>query len=261
MDARESLAELRRRYLDEALPLTPEAEAALRTDPRAGARALLAALERRRARVDDEDRRLDDMLRYERAYQAAGALHVAGVDEAGMSPLAGPVVAAAVVLPPGCRLPGVDDSKKLDAATRERLAPVIRSAAIAWGVGRAAPEEIDAINIHRAGLLAMRRAVEALGLVPDALLVDGKYRIGLLAGPEEAIIGGDGKSLSIAAASILAKTTRDALMVELDARYPGYGFAQHKGYPVRAHVEALERLGPCPVHRRSFAPVRRVSPG
>ncbi len=254
-----TLAALRQRFLEADEPLTPEAEAALAADGRAGVAALLATLRRRRDRAAGEETRLDTMLAFERAWWTRGASVVAGVDEAGMSPLAGPVVAAAVVLPRDCRLPGVDDSKKLDAAARERLAPVIRAAAVAWGVGRCEPEEIDAINIHHAGLLAMRRALEALApVVPEAVLVDGRHPVKNLACPQQAIVGGDGKSLSIAAASILAKTTRDALMVEMDARFPGYGFARHKGYPVRAHVDALARLGPCPIHRRSFAPVREV---
>lgn len=257
-----TLAVLRRRYLDEGRPLPAAVERSLRADPRAGARALLAAIERRRARNRAEGQRLRRMLEMERALWDEGLRLVAGVDEAGMSPLAGPVVAAAVVLEPRCRLPGVDDSKKLDARTRERLAAVIRERAVAWGVGRADPAEIDALNIHRAGLLAMRRAVDALRpVVPEAILVDGRASLDLAADiRQRAVVGGDRRCLCIAAASILAKTTRDALMVELDARYPGYGLARHKGYPVRQHVEALARLGPSPIHRRSFAPVRALLP-
>ena len=172
-----------------------------------------------------------------------------------MSPLAGPVAAAAVVFAPGTRIPGVDDSKKLDAGERERLAPLIRTHAVAWAVAFVEPEEIDRLNIYWAGIAAMRRALEGLGAAPQHLLIDGR-KLREVTIPQESIVKGDEKSLSIAAASILAKTARDARMRELDAQYPGYGFARHKGYPVKAHVAALERLGPCAVHRRSFAPVR-----
>lgn len=153
------------------------------------------------------------------------------------------------------RFPGVDDSKKLDAAKREKLAVAIKARAIAWGVGVVEPEVIDRINLHWAGILAMRRAVDALAIAPDCVLIDARHLRSLLV-PHQAIVGGDGKSASIAAASIIAKTTRDALMVQLDAQYPGYGFAIHKGYPVPEHRDAIRRLGVVPIHRRSFAPVR-----
>jgi ribonuclease HII len=149
----------------------------------------------------------------------------------------------------------VDDCKKLDARERERLAPIIRQTALAWSVAFAEPDEIDRLNIYWAGQAAMGRALAGLALVPEHVLVDGR-RLRDLALPQQAIVGGDGKSLTIAAASILAKTARDARMRELDARYPGYGFARHKGYPVAAHFAALRRLGPCAIHRRSFEPVR-----
>jgi len=202
-----------------------------------------------------EGQRLRRMLRFERALWANGVELVAGIDEAGMSPLAGPVVAAAVILPVECRLAHVDDSKKLSPEKRAELAPLIKAQAIAWAVGIVEPEEIDAINIYWAGILAMRRAVEALAPQPLHLLLDAR-RLKEIALPQDAIVGGDGKSLSIAAASILAKTTRDARMMAYDLEYPGYGFAQHKGYPVKQHQLALRALGPCAIHRRSFAPVR-----
>ena len=252
-----TLAELRRLYLEEGRPLPRDEEERLRNDPRAGARALLAAIEKRRRQNRTEGQRLRKMLAFESAYWERGVLEVAGVDEAGMSPLAGPVFAAAVILPRGWKLAGVDDSKKLDSETRERLAVRIRETALAWAIGRAEVEEIDELNIYRAGLLAMRRAVEGLARTPQALLIDAR-RIPELRIEQVPIIKGDARSLSIAAASILAKTARDAFMVELDARYPGYGFARHKGYPVPEHLRALEALGPCPAHRRSFAPVRKV---
>jgi ribonuclease HII len=251
------LAEIRRRYVDANRPLDSEAEAALRCDPRAGAKAILDAIARRRAENRSEGQRLRKLLQFENALWAAGVLHVAGVDEAGMSPLAGPVAAAAVIFAPGSRIPGVDDSKKLDAATRDRLAVEIKERAVAWSVAFAEVEEIDRINIYWAGLLAMRRAVEGLSVAPEHILIDAR-RLKELKAPQQAIIKGDTRSLTIAAASILAKTARDALMRLLDAEYPGYGFARHKGYPVREHVAALARLGACPVHRRSFAPVRTV---
>lgn len=195
------------------------------------------------------------MLLFEQALWTAGTTVVAGVDEAGMSPLAGPVCAAAVVFRPGSRLAEVDDSKKLDARARERLALEIRATAVAWAVGWASAEEIDTINIYWAGLLAMRRAVEGLDVVPQHLLIDAR-RLKDVPIPQERIVKGDARSLSIAAASILAKTSRDALMKELDEQHPGYGFAKHKGYPVKEHLAALEKLGACAIHRRSFGPVR-----
>lgn len=252
-----SLQDLRRRYVDEARPLPARIAAQLEADPRQGARAILAAIERRRRANRAEGQRLRRMLRFERDLWACGHEYVAGVDEAGMSPLAGPVVAAAVVLPIGARIARVDDSKKLDASTREALATQIRETAIAWGIGRADPEEIDTLNIYHAGLLAMRRAVEALVVAPQHVLVDART-IPEIRAPQTPIIGGDGKSLSIAAASILAKTTRDAVMAELDTAHPEYGFCRHKGYGVPEHQAALRRHGALPVHRRSFAAVRQV---
>ena len=251
------LADLRHRYVVLGRPLPNYVEVELRADPRAGARAILDSVARRRERNRSEGQRLRMMLQFERTLWDEGILRVAGVDEAGMSPLAGPVVAAAVILPVGGRIREVDDSKRLDPETRERLAVDIREVAVAWAVGRAEPAEIDRHNIHNAGLLAMRRAVEGLDVRPQHVLVDGRARP-QLALPMQAIIKGDQKSLSIAAASILAKTTRDAEMVAYDAEFPGYGFAQHKGYPVQAHQEALRRLGPLPIHRRSFAAVREA---
>jgi ribonuclease HII len=255
MDSRLPLSQIRRRHVAEGRPLDCATEAALRADPRPGAKAILEAVARRRARNRAEGQRLRKLLRYESTLWAAGVLRVAGVDEAGMSPLAGPVAAAAVVLAPGARIPGIDDSKKLDAAARERLAAEIKATAVAWSVGFAEVEEIDRINIYWAGLLAMRRAIEGLSAAPDHLLLDAR-RLKEVPIPQQPIVHGDCKSITIAAASILAKTARDALMCELDGRHPGYGFARHKGYPVREHLAALTRLGASPVHRRSFAPVR-----
>jgi len=251
------LSELRRRLVVEGRRLDAATEQALRADPRPGAAALLDAVARRRFENRSEGQRLRKLLQYESALWSTGILHVAGVDEAGMSPLAGPVSAAAVVFAPGSRIPGVDDSKKLDAATRDRLALEIKQTALAWFVGFAEVEEIDTINIYWAGLLAMRRAVEGLSVPPEHLLLDARL-LKELSVPQQRIIKGDSKSLTIAAASILAKTARDARMKQLEQAYPGYGFAKHKGYPVREHVAALRKLGATPAHRRSFAPVREA---
>jgi ribonuclease HII len=182
---------------------------------------------------------------------------VAGVDEAGRGPLAGPVIAAAVILDPEKPIAGLRDSKRLSALRRDELYDQIRERALAWAVGRAEVEEIDRINILQATMLAMRRAVEALQPFADHALIDGN-RCPDLSCTAQAIIKGDSKVQAISAASIVAKVTRDREMLELDRCYPGYGLAQHKGYPSKAHIEALESLGVTPVHRRSYAPVRRV---
>ncbi len=182
---------------------------------------------------------------------------VCGVDEAGRGPLAGPVVAAAVILNPAHPIPGLNDSKKLSAKRREALAIEIRATALAWAVAEASVEEIDRINILQASLLAMRRAVEGLGIEPSHALIDGN-RCPALACTVEAIIGGDGKVASIAAASILAKTVRDAGMLELHALYPQYAFDRHMGYPTVLHLKALLEHGVSPVHRRSYAPVAQL---
>ena len=252
-----TLAQIRRRYVVDGRPLDAAMEAALKADPRRGARDILEAVARRRFENRSEGQRLRTLLRYETQLWNTGVQHVAGVDEAGMSPLAGPVAAAAVILAPGARISGVDDSKKLDATERKRLAVEIKATALAWSVGFAEVEEIDTINIYWAGLLAMRRAVEGLSQKPGHVLFDGR-RLKDLAIPQQAIVRGDCKSLTIAAASILAKTARDAVMHGLDAKFPGYGLAKHKGYPVSEHLSALKRLGASPIHRRSFAPVRLV---
>ena len=182
---------------------------------------------------------------------------VAGVDEAGRGALVGNVVAAAVILPATFNLPGLTDSKKLSARQREALFDAITAQALAWCAAAASPAEIDAMNIHHAPLLAMQRAGEGLAISPQSVLVDGKFTPDL-AMPARAIVGGDASEACIAAASIIAKVTRDRQMVELEARFPGYGFAAHKGYGTKAHLAALARLGATPEHRRSYAPVRTV---
>ena len=182
---------------------------------------------------------------------------LAGVDEAGRGPLAGDVVAAAVILDPARPVPGLRDSKKLTATRREALAGLIRERALAWAVARASVAEIDRLNILHASMLAMHRAVQALQPQPGYVLVDGN-RLPRWSYAAEPVVGGDDRVPAIAAASILAKVQRDRELVELDARYPGYGFAAHKGYPTRAHLAALRALGVTPVHRRSFAPVKSL---
>lgn len=183
---------------------------------------------------------------------------VCGVDEAGRGPLAGPVVAAAVILDPAKPIDGLNDSKKLSAKRREFLAGEIRAYALAWSVAEASVAEIEQLNILHASLLAMRRAVESLSVTPEKALVDGN-KCPELSCPVEAIVGGDGKVLSIAAASILAKTVRDCGMLELHRLYPVYGFDRHMGYPTAAHLNALQTHGACPAHRRSFGPVAQLS--
>lgn len=185
---------------------------------------------------------------------------VCGVDEAGRGPWAGPVSAAAVILHPDDLPEGIDDSKVLTAERREALEIEIKARAVAWGVGFASVDEIAELNILHATGLAMCRAVEALAIAPVAALVDGNYRFRLPC-EVQTVVGGDGLSLSIAAASILAKTARDRLMIEMDALYPGYGFASHKGYNAPAHQQALRELGPCPEHRRAWAPIKALLEG
>ena len=254
----QSIVELKERFLDAQQAIPKGLLEALDADPRRGARALAKRLRARQQKNRAEGQRLRNLLRYEAELWGEGLSLIAGVDEAGMAPLAGPVTAAAVVLPRDCKLRGLDDSKKiLDAARREDLAAQIKAQALSWAVGWAGVEEIDRLNIYQAGLLAMRRAVEGLAIRPDFALVDAR-NIPECCGPHRGIIHGDQLSASIAAASIIAKTTRDAHMAELDRQYPGYGLAAHKGYPTPEHYRALKALGVLPIHRRSFAPVRRA---
>ncbi len=194
----------------------------------------------------------------EEAARGCGALRIAGLDEVGRGPLFGPVVAAAVILPRGCSLPGLNDSKKLSEKKRNELDVEIRANAVSWAIAAVDAEAIDRINIRQASLLAMRRAVEQLALSPDFLLIDGRDKIDWEC-QQQAVIQGDGISFSIAAASVIAKVYRDRLLVELDREYPGYGLAQHKGYPCPAHLEALGRLGPTPLHRKSYHPVAQAA--
>ena len=199
----------------------------------------------------------------EETARGRGALRIAGIDEVGRGPLFGPVVAAAVILPKGCRLQGLTDSKKLSEKKRNKLDVEIRTNAVAWAIAAVDAETIDRINIRRASLEAMRRAVQQLALRadsldPDYLLIDGRDTIDWNC-PQQAVIHGDALSFSIAAASVLVKVHRDRLLVELDAEYPGYGLARHKGYCSPEHMEALARLGPTPLHRKSYLPVAQAA--
>jgi ribonuclease HII len=254
-----SLAELRAQL---ALGVTPALEARwlriLQSDTRRGARALAAVLERRRDERRREGRRIGRLFALRRQLLAAGARAIAGVDEVGVGPLAGPLVAAAVVLPARVRLPGLDDSKQLTAAQREALDAAIRNQAVAVCVAELSSSEVDRLNTFRATLEAMRRAVVGLPEAPDHVLVDART-IPAIEWPQTPLIRGDARDGSIAAASIVAKVYRDARMRELDVRHPGYGFAQHKGYATRDHVEALARLGPCAEHRKSFTRIAQLA--
>ena len=227
----------------------------LQRDPRPGARRLYKILARR---YDDQKKarnRLDAMLHFERLLWKAGIQHIAGVDEVGMGPLAGPVVAAAVVFPPDAEIEGVDDSKALDEEARTRLDKDIREKASAFAIGVVEVEEIDRINIYHAGIHAMQLALSNLPVTPQHILVDSRTVPGF-AQPQNSFDKGDGINFSIACASIVAKVYRDRLMMELDSKYPGYGFASHKGYATPEHQRAIREFGPCPIHRYSYAPVQ-----
>ncbi|HUL94705.1 MAG TPA: ribonuclease HII [Usitatibacter sp.] len=246
-----SVEEIRKRYLDPDEPVSPRVLSRLQRDSRQGVQKLYASLRKRYEREREERLRLDAMLHFEKVLWKSGIHDIAGVDEAGMAPLAGPVVAAAVMFPPETYIAGINDSKQVDAPTREKLAVKIRERASGVSVGIATVEEIDAINIYHAGLLAMRRAVEGLPRPPQHVLVDARTVPGITM-PQNAFNKGDGLNFTIAAASIIAKTERDRMMQLLDREHPGYGLAGHKGYPTAEHRDAVVRLGPSPIHRMSF---------
>lgn len=252
-----SVSELRERFLDEDRAVPSGLLEALLADRRRGARELAERIRARRAERRAEGQRLRHLLKYEADLWERGFARIAGVDEAGAGPLAGPVIAGACVLPRTFRPIGIDDSKKLDEKERHALEKEIQEGSLAWAVGVAEVEEIDRLNIYRAALLAMRRAIDALPLKPDFVLVDART-VPDIAIPQRGIIKGDALSMSIAAASILAKTARDRIMEDLGRRHVGYGFEIHKGYGTPEHFTALKRLGACPAHRRSFAPVREA---
>ena len=246
-----SIDEIRERFVEKGEPVSARVLSRLQRDPRQGVRQLYGALKKRFERERDERLRMEAMRYFEALLWKSGLRDVAGVDEVGVGPLAGPVVAAAVMFPPQTDIGGVDDSKRLEAATRERLAVEIRAKASGIGLGMASVAEIDGINIYHAGLLAMRRAVEALPRRPQHVLVDARTVPGIDV-PQNMFNKGDGINFSIAAASIIAKTERDSMMEALDREHPGYGFAVHKGYGTPEHRAALKRLGPSPIHRMSF---------
>ncbi len=252
-----SIDRIREKIFDADRPVSAHALRQLERDPRQGVRKICELARKRFERERAERLRLQNMLNVERVLWRSGIRIIAGVDEAGVGPLAGPVVAAAVVFPPGTELAGVDDSKRLDPEQRARMETLIRDRATATAIGLADVGEIDRLNIYHASLLAMRRAVAALPLTPEHLLVDARV-IPSLAVPQNSFYKGDGINFSIAAASIIAKTYRDRVMEELDQRYPGYGFGQHKGYSTPEHQNAIRTLGPCPVHRMSFAFIREL---
>ena len=252
------LAKLRQQVVDEGRLPSAAVLARLEQDQRRGASTLLETVRARQAANRAEGQRLRHMLKFETEVWAQGYVHIAGVDEAGMGPCFGPVCAGAAILPRGYKLRGLDDSKKvLDEGKRDELAQALKRDAVAWALGWCSVEEIDTINIYQAGLLAMRRAVEGLSVRPDYLLVDARKVPGVPQ-PQQGIIKGDAQSLSIAAGAMLAKTSRDHLLRELDAKHPGYGFASHKGYPTPDHLEAVRRLGVLPLHRKTWAPIRAV---
>src|SRR6267378_8563353 len=253
-----SIPELRELFLRRRRPVPKGLLEALEIDTRQGAHHLARQIRVRYRSNRSEGQRLHTLLRFEIDLWSRGYSFVAGVDEAGMAPLAGPVVAGAVILPRNYKLRGLNDSKKiLDEEKRAELAGQIKEDAVCWSVGFAEVEEIDQLNIYHAGLLAMQRAVHGLSCAPEFVLVDAR-RIPNCSAPQKGIIRGDALSATIAAASIIAKTTRDAYMIELDAIYSGYGLATHKGYPTPEHCRILKELGALPIHRRSFARVREA---
>lgn len=252
-----SVEEIRKRYLDEAEPVSAQILGRLQRDSRQGVQKLHAMLRKRYERQRAERQRLEAMRHFETVLWRTGIRDVAGVDEVGVAPLAGPVVAAAVMFPPDTAIDGVDDSKRLDAATRNALAAEIRAKASGVAIGMATVAEIDEINIYHAGLLAMRRAVEGLPRRPQHLLVDARTVPGIDC-PQNAFDKGDGINFTIAAASIVAKTARDAMMEAFDREYPGYGFASHKGYPTPEHRAAFLERGPCALHRMSFPVIHEM---
>jgi ribonuclease HII len=246
-----SIDEIRKRYVQNQEPVSQRVLNRLQRDSRQGVQRVYEMLRKRFEKERGERVRLDAMRHFETVLWKSGIRDIAGVDEAGVAPLAGPVVAAAVMFPPGTDIPGVDDSKRLDPETRTALAELIRAKASGVAVGIASVEEIDTVNIYHASLLAMRRAVEGLPRAPQHVLVDARTVPGIPM-PQNAFNKGDGINFTIAAASIIAKTVRDRMMEALDREYPGYGFAAHKGYPTPDHREALLKLGRSRVHRISF---------
>jgi ribonuclease HII len=252
-----SLREIQEKYSSVGASISPQILRRLQRDPRAGAQRLYKVLARRFEEQSRERKRLDAMLHFERLLWQAGIVHIAGIDEVGVGPLAGPVVAAAVVFPPGTEIAGIDDSKALDEETRRHLDSEIRARASGIGIGVVGVEEIDQLNIYHAGIRAMQLAISLLPVPPQHVLVDSR-KIPDISQPQNSFDKGDGISFSIAAASIVAKVFRDRLMIDLDRSFPGYGFADHKGYATPAHQESIRKLGPCSIHRKSFGYIREL---
>lgn len=244
-----SIAEIKKEFEERMPEQWAELYQEYAEDERAGVRSLIARYQKQEEALRQERLRLESMKMYERQY--AECSYICGIDEAGRGPLAGPVVAGAVILPKDCEILYLNDSKKLSAKKREVLYDEIMEKAIAVGIGMASPARIDEINILQATYEAMRSAIAQLGVIPDILLNDA-VTIPQVTIPQVPIIKGDAKSVSIAAASILAKVTRDRLMVQYDEVLPGYGFGQNKGYGSKEHIQALQKMGPTPIHRQSF---------
>lgn len=227
----------------------------LRQDPRKGVEKLVKSWERKQEKQAELMAAFITRSQYEKNLHQKGYQFIAGIDEVGRGPLAGPVVASAVILPADCQLIELNDSKQLSKAKRESLFDQINEQAISVGVGIVDEKQIDVLNIYQATKLAMKQAVEQLSPAPDYLLLDAMVLESIKL-PQEKLIKGDSKSISIAAASIIAKVTRDRLMVDYDVKYPGYGFAQNAGYGTKAHLDGLKKQGPCEIHRKTFAPVK-----
>ena len=246
----ESIAEIKEKIRNASLQEISDILNVYAADTRDGVRKLIAAAQKKMDAFEKEKVRIYKMEEFERQNEEKG--YICGIDEVGRGPLAGPVMAGAVILPPNCDILYLNDSKQLSEKKREELYDIIMEKAIAVGIGAATPARIDEINILQADYEAMAQAVGKLTVKPDVLLIDAVHIPQLEAYEQISIIKGDAKSVSIAAASIVAKVTRDRLMKELDAQYPAYGFAQNKGYGSAEHIAALKKYGPCPLHRRSF---------
>jgi ribonuclease HII len=245
----ESISDIKKKIQAADEDLLPLILSEYRQDTREGVRRLVTAAERRMAAAEAEKKRIYDMCSFERKYEEEG--YICGIDEVGRGPLAGPVMAGAVVLPAGCMIPYVNDSKQVSEKKREELYDVIMEKAVSVGIGSVSWERIDEINILQATYEAMRQAVSRLTVKPAVLLIDAVH-IPDLPIKQVSIIKGDCKSMSIAAASIVAKVTRDRLMAEYAEKWPEYGFDKNKGYGSEGHIEALRKYGPCPIHRNSF---------
>jgi len=236
--------------------VSAEILASLRLDPRIAVTRLIEKYFRQQVVVEKEKARLEQLYEYEKSYYQQGYHKVAGIDEAGRGPLAGPVVVAAVILPVNYFFPGLNDSKKLTAKQRENLFHEITENALAISCVEVSVETIDTINIYQATISGMYQSLKELALAPEAVLIDA-VPLKELTIPNESLIKGDQRSASIAAASIIAKVTRDRRMDELEGVYPHYGFSQHKGYGTKEHLAAIEKYGPCPAHRKTFSPINR----